>query len=1009
MKVLIFGGLAALVGISVIIATLGQMVTRADTPTYQLGAQFGHSNYFSAAKDIASAPDGGFAVMDTNGYFGRNQITRFDATSRLLFRLTATGTGDGQLNYPTAIAMDASGNTYVGDQSGRIQKFDASGAYVSKFGTPGIGAGQLGNHINSIAIDSQGNFYVVDSNSTGLSDRIQKFDANGNFVRAIGSKGSGVGQFNSSGILRVAVSSNALYAADLSRVQKFDLDGTYLSQFGTVGTADNQIAGSLSIAVGSDGTIGVVSRGDYTGGGYDYSLKYFDQNATYLGKSFLGNSVDNITNFSRLAAASDGFYVLRTNEVRQRSVSGLDQSVILGNGDSSINSPTGITTDASGNVYVADRNNARVQKFSRTGTLLATIPLQGIYATGGLTVDAGGNIYAEVYDNNTTYIRKFDPTGTLLWQQTISTGYSSTLVTTDGTSRLYVASTNYSISIYDLAGNLLSTFGSVGSGDGQFSSVNIGGMVYSHGSLYVQDSARVQEFTADGTYVRQALSSGSFGYAFLAAIDPDGNFMMAATSAGRVTKYSPAGSLVDSYVLGPSYFALAIDAQQSFFVLSTNSDTVTRYDRVMIHAPELPPTNIQASNITRYTMTLNWTAPAEGQYSQATLYKVRARAVGASTDSYSATGLTSPTANLTGLAGGTEYQLFVSAGNIDGYGPEAMITARTLDGPVRSISDATFSEADGKKLLTVTGTNLVGTEDNPNEWINALNRSLVKLNGQDMPFCSGVFGTAQQMIDTYSPYYPNIGQLVSDNPPCYLLVGSDSMPAITSTQAIIVLPPSFDTTAQGTVSVNGSPIYTFNKIPNVIPTVVVSGAPPISDRPKIPKKPVFSGVATPHSTVVVTVHSDPVTCQTVTSATGQWSCALDVELPAGDHTVQVKVTNPDNSVVDLGPYTVVVAAAEVPKPDQATVHQQIIDHAQSGKPGDTGSTGDGDEAKNGETPPKNDTPATPNDGKSSSDTAVTPVKTVNLWWVWPLVGLGIGLLLLLIVLIVRRRRKNQQS
>src|SRR3990167_8602100 len=67
---------------------------------------------------------------------------------------------------------------------------------------------------------------------------------------------------------------------------------------------------------------------------------------------------------------------------------------------------------SSGNVYVTDRHNNRVQKFSSDGTF---ITMWGSYGSedgqfnypGGVVVDASGNVYVTDYHNNR--IQKFSP------------------------------------------------------------------------------------------------------------------------------------------------------------------------------------------------------------------------------------------------------------------------------------------------------------------------------------------------------------------------------------------------------------------------------------------------------------------------------------------------------------------------------------------------------------------------------------------------------------------------
>ncbi|MFH2070005.1 MAG: hypothetical protein ABIJ11_02175, partial [Elusimicrobiota bacterium] len=74
------------------------------------------------------------------------------------------------------------------------------------------------------------------------------------------------------------------------------------------------------------------------------------------------------------------------------------------------NKPTGVALDTSGNLYVADGNNARVIKFSPGAEHLLT--LTGFNKPHGLATDVQGNMY--VADRNNNRIQKYSPDGTLL-------------------------------------------------------------------------------------------------------------------------------------------------------------------------------------------------------------------------------------------------------------------------------------------------------------------------------------------------------------------------------------------------------------------------------------------------------------------------------------------------------------------------------------------------------------------------------------------------------------------
>ena len=88
------------------------------------------------------------------------------------------GTGRGQFDSPTGIAVDGSGNVLVADTgNGRIEKFSPTGAFLSIIGTKGSGQGQFAQP-NGIAIDRVGNIYVADAGN----HRVLKLKPDGTFI-----------------------------------------------------------------------------------------------------------------------------------------------------------------------------------------------------------------------------------------------------------------------------------------------------------------------------------------------------------------------------------------------------------------------------------------------------------------------------------------------------------------------------------------------------------------------------------------------------------------------------------------------------------------------------------------------------------------------------------------------------------------------------------------------------------------------------------------------------------
>jgi DNA-binding beta-propeller fold protein YncE len=123
-------------------------------------------------------------VVDTQ----QDQVLVFDADTLKLLRRIGTGgknhflTTPGDFAAPQGVALDGDGNVYVTDTlNNRVEIFDADGNFISLFGKHGDGPGYFARP-KGIAVDGDGHIWVADE----MEDRLQVFNREGQLLTYIG-------------------------------------------------------------------------------------------------------------------------------------------------------------------------------------------------------------------------------------------------------------------------------------------------------------------------------------------------------------------------------------------------------------------------------------------------------------------------------------------------------------------------------------------------------------------------------------------------------------------------------------------------------------------------------------------------------------------------------------------------------------------------------------------------------------------------------------------------------
>jgi sugar lactone lactonase YvrE len=233
---------------------------------------------------------------------------------------------------PRGIAIGLDDTIYVADSyNHRIQHFSQEGKLINFWGTyanilNGEAPAGTFNEPWGVAVGPDGSVYVADT----WNYRIQKFTAQGQFVKMWGNYNIGASQqglYGPRGIL--ATKDGRIFVTDTGnkRVVIFDSNGNYLSQFGTSGMNLGSMDEPVGIAMDQAGSV-------YIADTWNHRIQVFQPDTS-------GLSYTAITSWN-----IDSWY-----------------------GQSMNNKPF-LTVAPNGNIFVSDPEGSRILQFSNQGELI---------------------------------------------------------------------------------------------------------------------------------------------------------------------------------------------------------------------------------------------------------------------------------------------------------------------------------------------------------------------------------------------------------------------------------------------------------------------------------------------------------------------------------------------------------------------------------------------------------------------------------------------------------------
>jgi sugar lactone lactonase YvrE len=527
------------------------------------------STAFVIPDALALDSSGNIFVVDGTA----NKIYKFTFSNDSYIQSVAVTVAAGGI--PSGVAIDAGGNLYISNISGKVDKATLSnGTYTVAPLITGLSL-PVG-----VAIDPNGNLAIVANNSL-----IYEMLSGTTYTQTLLAT-----NFNSPASVTFD-SNGAIYITDTGneRVVKQTLTANFGSiAIGTTSAPQTlvftfDVAGKLNGSAPAQALTMGVGGLDFadTGTGTCTASSSFPATAsctviaTFTPKLAGSRNGAIILNDNTGALAATG-YITGTGLGPQIAFDPIQSTV-----GSDLNQPFGMAVDGNGSIYVAEFGNGTVVKETLAGGVYSqSVVVRGLNLPAYIAVDGAGNIY--VSDPGTNRVVKETLSGGAYTQSTIGSGLITPVgVAVDGAGNLYITDIAFPRVVKEAP-----------SGGGYIQTTVVDGIydgaaADSAGNVYLADANNnrvLKETPSTGTYTQTivANANGADGV----AVDFGGNVYIANTGSSNILKETVSGGVYTESILatglnGPQ--ALAVDGSGNVYV-SDNSN------RLLVETVTTPPT-----------------------------------------------------------------------------------------------------------------------------------------------------------------------------------------------------------------------------------------------------------------------------------------------------------------------------------------------------------------------------------------------------------------------------------